>query len=180
MNKDHAMKLAESAEFSHWGIFPTDKLRFLPEVRGMCAADLCHQYGKSWSCPPGCGTLEEIREKTLAYDYGLLLQTTAQMEDEFDVEAMMEAEKLHKERFESLCRTLAETDNEPFLPMGAGSCEICPSCTYPDSPCRFPDRMTVSMEAYGLVVSNVCELAGVPYYYGPLTITYTCCILFQN
>ena len=34
-------------------------LKFLPEVRDMCAADRCRHYNKSWACPPACGTLEE-------------------------------------------------------------------------------------------------------------------------
>ena len=33
------------------------------------------------------------------------------------------------------------------------------------------------MEAYGLVVSQVCQDSGLPYYYGPRTITYTACVL---
>ena len=29
------------------------------EVRDMCAEDKCHAYGKNWTCPPNCGTVEE-------------------------------------------------------------------------------------------------------------------------
>ena len=35
------------------------------------------------------------------------------------------------------------------------------------------------MEAYGLVVSQVCQDSGLPYYYGPQTITYTACVLID-
>jgi hypothetical protein len=35
------------------------------------------------------------------------------------------------------------------------------------------------MEAYGLLVSDVCQKAGLPYYYGKQTITYTSCILLE-
>jgi len=37
--------------------------------------------------------------------------------------------------------------------------------------------MTSSMEAMGLLVSEVCEAAGLPYYYGPNTLTYTGAVL---
>ena len=38
-------------------------LKSLPEVRDMCAVNTCGQYGKRWSCPPGCGEISEcLRE----------------------------------------------------------------------------------------------------------------------
>ncbi len=178
MTREKAIQLAEEAGFSHWGIFPADKLRYLKEVRDMCAADRCQMYDRCWSCPPACGTLDEIREKTKEYDWGLLVQSTGQMEDDFDVEMMMETEELQKEHLKDLCERIGT--GEKMLPMASGACTICKECTYPDAPCRFPERMHSSMEAYGLVVSEVCQLANVPYYYGPLTITYTSCILFPE
>ena len=36
-----------------------------------------------------------------------------------------------------------------------------------------------SMEAYGLMVADVCALAGLKYYYGPNSISYTSCILIN-
>ena len=65
------------------------------------------------------------------------------------------------------------------LGMGAGTCRRCKSCTYPDAPCRFPEDSYSSMEAYGLWVSKVCELSGIPYNYGPNTIAYTSCFLLK-
>jgi hypothetical protein len=34
------------------------------------------------------------------------------------------------------------------------------------------------MEAYGMVVSDVCRDSGIPYYYGSGTLTYVGCVLF--
>ena len=177
MTKEDAARLAEETGFSHWGFFPADGLRFLPEVRDMCSANRCNRYDKCWSCPPGCGTLEESKDKASKYSWGILLQTTAELEDEYDGEAMMEADEIQKKRLEAFCTKIA--GKEDMLPMGSGSCTICGTCSYPDAPCRFPERMITSMEAYGLVVSDVCQLADTPYYYGPLTITYSSCVLFK-
>ena len=44
----------------HVGPLPVQALECLPEVREMCAADRCHAYGRRWTCPPGCGTLEDL------------------------------------------------------------------------------------------------------------------------
>ena len=40
----------------------TGKIKLLPEVRQMCSTDKCHMYGRNWSCPPACGTLEKISQ----------------------------------------------------------------------------------------------------------------------
>ena len=170
--------MAEKIGFSHAGELNVKALRFLPEVRAMCAADRCFNYGKSWTCPPHCGTLEEISERARSYRRGILVQSTGVMEDDFDVECMMETEQQQKERF----ALLTEQVRKQFpncLPMAAGACTVCKECTCPDEPCRFPTRAIPSMEAYGLVVSDACESSGMPYYYGPQTITYTSCILID-
>ena len=177
MTREQAEKLAAEAGFDHWGFFPVDALRFLPEVRAACEQNKCGAYGKSWACPPVCGSLPECEARAREYAWGVLLQTTGQMEDDFDVEVMFEAERIQKERFRAFCDALER--GEKALPLGAGTCRLCAKCAYPDEPCRFPDRMHPSMEAFGLQVTDVCKAAGIPYYYGPRTITYSCCVLFR-
>lgn len=154
------------------------KLAFLPEVREMCASDRCHMYGKCWTCPPGCGTLEEIRKKALTYRRGILLQSTGCLEDEFDAETMQQTEARHKQRFRAFAEQLRQWA-PGCMPMGSGPCEICSSCTYPDQPCRFPQKAVPSMEACGLLVSEVCQSSGLGYYYGPKTMTYSSCALID-
>ena len=178
MTQDCALEMARAAGFSHWGIFPVSEMKFLPEVRAACEVNKCGRYDRSWSCPPACGDLGECAERAAAFDWGILLQTTAEMEDDFDVETMFDAERLQKERFDAFCGSIGK--EESCLPLGAGSCTLCGECSYPDAPCRFPDRMHASMEAFGLLVTDVCKAADTPYYYGPRTITYTCCVLFEN
>ena len=153
-------------------------LQFLPEIRAMCAADRCHSYGRSWSCPPACGTLEELREKTARYSRGILLQTVGSREDSFDYKSMIAVGKANREHFDNFVAELRKR-NADFFPMSAGACTRCKPCTYPDKPCRFPDRCFPSMEACGLFVSKVCEDNGLPYYYGEEKISYTCLILYE-
>lgn len=170
------VKLALDVGFSHAVLLDASTLRALPEVRDMCVSDRCRRYGKSWSCPPACGSIEETAARMAAYSGGVLVQTTAQLEDDFDAESMAAAQKLHKEHFFTLARQVRLL-HPGCLPLTAGSCTICRTCTYPDRPCRFPGKMLSSMEAYGLLVSQVCKDAGLPYYYGPKTLTYSSCIL---
>ena len=66
------------------------------------------------------------------------------------------------------------------LPLTAGSCTLCARCTYPDRPCRYPTKRLSSMEAYGLFVSDICTRSGLAYNYGPRTMTYTSCVLYNK
>ena len=169
---------ALDAGFSQAGELNVKALVFMPEVRDMCSVDRCHQYGKNWRCPPGCGSLEEAAERAAQYSYGLLVQTIGKMEDDFDYETIQATSEKHKASFAALVKQLKARYSD-ILPMGAGTCNLCKSCTYPDAPCRFPEDSISSMEAYGLWVSKVCELSGVPYNNGKQTITYTSCYLLK-
>lgn len=169
--------LAKESGFTAWAQLNPETITLMPEVREMCAVNTCGKYGKCWSCPPGCGTLEECEERLRKYSGGILVQTTGDMEDAFDFEAVMEIEKQHKENFkrmyDALCRQGAEV-----LALGTGCCTQCASCTYPDQPCRFPEKMISSMEAYGMLVLEVCKANGLQYYYGSNKMCYTGCFLF--
>ncbi len=90
MTKETAAALAEEIGFKGRGIFETKDLNFLKEVRDMCKANKCGNYGRLWTCPPACGTLADSRKKAKQFKWGIVLQTTAQMEDEFDGEAIEE------------------------------------------------------------------------------------------
>ena len=134
---------------------------------------------KNWSCPPGCGTLEECEARVRQYTHGILVQTVGNLEDSMDVETMMETEAEHKKHFFALEEQL-RAKYPTMLPIGAGCCTRCKECTYPDNPCRFPDKTFASMEAYGMLVTQVCQDNNLTYYYGPCTITYTSCFFNWN
>lgn len=146
------------------------------EVRGMC--EKCNLYNTSWACPPACGDLDSCRKKLSKYRYGVLVQTIGQLEDALDGESMMEAEERHRESFAKMYERL-RVEYPNMLALGAGGCRLCKKCTYPDEPCRFPEKMTSSMEGYGMLVTQVCTAAGLRYYYGPMTIAYCGCFLLE-
>ena len=56
---------------------PVDPAALKPnaEVRAMCAADKCHAYGKNWTCPPECGSLETCTARIGAKTKGILVQS---------------------------------------------------------------------------------------------------------
>ena len=155
-------------------------LKFLPEVRDMCAADKCRHYNRSWACPPACGTLEEWAEKAGRFSKGILLQTVGDIEDTLDFEAIMDIAKTNAENFIRFTDVILDEDHLDCLPLAVGGCTRCKKCTYPDAPCRFPDRCFSSMEATGLLVNQVCVDNGVPYNYGKGKMAYTSCLLYNE
>ena len=168
---------AEESGFTHCARLDISTLEFLQDVRDMCNEKQCNNYNKSWSCPPACASLEEMRERVKSYSDGLLVQTVGDLEDSYDWEGIMDAGARHKANFGKLWDELAKTYPSVFA-MGAGTCMICESCTYPGEPCRFPDRMSASMEACGLFVSKVCTDNNLKYNYGQDKIAFTSCFLF--
>lgn len=170
--------MAEEAGFTHSAPLDVSTLELRDEVRAMCSANTCRAYGKNWSCPPACGELEDLRQRFAQYSRGILVQTVGEVEDSMDFEGMMEAEAAHKEHFMTLYDRLLETW-PGLLALGAGTCTRCRECTYPDAPCRFPEKRVSSMEACGLVVMDTCKANGLGYYYGPQSIAYTSCFLLE-
>lgn len=156
----------------------TAPLAFLPAVRAMCADNRCGQYGANWACPPACGTVEECEARVRKYQMGIVMESVGLLEDSFDVEGMEAAAAVHKRRFETLVQTWRR-QYPGLLALGAGGCGRCEACAYPDAPCRFPDAPHGSMEGYGLMVSDVCNLCGLPYNNGKDTVTYIACVFYK-
>ena len=178
MDYEKVKAIATELGFTHVGELDCDTIHLLPEVRKMCEDNTCGMCGKCWSCPPGCGTLEECEARVRAFKHGILVQTVGELEDSMDVEAMMDTEAAHKEHFMAVRAKLQELYPN-MLALGAGACTICKVCSYPDAPCRFPEKAVSSMESYGMLVNQVCTDNGMKYYYGPCTIAYTSCFLLD-
>lgn len=171
-------KLALDSGFTHAVPLDTTTISLKQEVRDMCKNG-CQQYARRWSCPPGCGSLNELREMICHYKKGILVQTVTELEDEFDWDGMIKAQNRHQEHFHLFLEKLCAFNPE-FLPLGTDCCMICKTCSYPDAPCRFPQKKISSMEACGMVVSEVCRQNRLKYYYGPNTIAYVACVLVKG
>ncbi|MDR2516495.1 MAG: DUF2284 domain-containing protein [Spirochaetaceae bacterium] len=170
-------KIAEECGFSHIGNLQVDTIKLRVEARDGCAVNKCGRFGTSWSCPPGCGTLEECEAKIRAYKRGLLLQSTGELEDPMDSETMMGTAFEHGKRFDEFRKKVHEKAKGAFLIDGV--CHQCEKCTYPGEPCRFPDKTSYSLEGLGMIVSELCKDNNMLYYYGPNTITYTGAVLLD-
>ncbi len=167
---------AKALGFSAAAAFDPAILQVSQQVREMCQVDRCRAYGKNWTCPPYCGTLEECEKKIRSYRHGILVQTVGQLSKDIDSRGYRLAEQRHLESFRAFCQVLGRTYPQALC-LGTGGCRLCKVCAFPES-CRFPEKATSSMEAYGLFVTQVCRDVGLPYHHGERTITYTACVLY--
>jgi predicted metal-binding protein len=175
---EELVKRAVELGFSHSGVLDATALELKSEVRAMCGADKCRNYGRSWTCPPACLSLEDNEKILSRYRSGILVQTTGELEDDFDWEGMTAAGERQKELFRAF-RDELSPEYPDIMALAHGPCGLCGECSYPGAPCRHPESALTSMEAFGLLVSDACSKNGLPYYYGPRTITYTGCFLLM-
>ncbi|HIS27794.1 MAG TPA: DUF2284 domain-containing protein [Candidatus Pullilachnospira intestinigallinarum] len=160
--------IALSEVFSHAGVFQygtvdTASIAFSGEVRRMCEVNTCRQYGRTWACPPGLGTLAECQKRIQSYEKMVVFSARYDLEDSFDYEGMMAG----MSAFREVCRAIHRKVQpllEHFLILSNEGCDLCSKCTYPEAPCRFPDRSHGSIEGYGILVSDLAGQAGINYY----------------
>lgn len=161
------------------GWLPTDVIRFLPEVRDMCAADKCRSFGRNWGCPPGCGDLAACEAHVKSYKQGLLFTYAAMMEDPFDYEAVQEGAERIQELGDELWKKLEASGVSRLWLLTPGGCNICKKCNYPE-PCLHPERCKSSPEGQGMWVSEICKQAGVRYNNGQNSVTYVGVAFFEE
>lgn len=150
---------------------------FDARVRDMCASNRCGLYGKTWTCPPAVGDWDDLRDECYTYAHALVYTTKHVLEDDFDFEGITAAGTHHKQLDRALDEKLCEQGIAHRL-YSAGGCSLCKTCTYPDTPCRFPDRVHRSMEACGIDVGALAKKCGLKYNNGAQTVTYFSMIVF--
>lgn len=172
-------QLLHDAGVFEYGLVEIGKINFLQAVRDMCEVNTCGKYGKLWSCPPGVGTLKECRERCRDFSQMLVFSAKYELEDSFDYEGMMAGMR----EFKHVVRTV-EAGLRPhagkLLMLSNEGCDLCGECTYPDKPCRYPERAHGTLEGYGIFVSELATLAGMRYNNGPETVTYFAGVLFDQ
>ena len=142
----------------------------------MCRADRCGQWNTSWSCPPGCGTLEQTAADIRRFDAGMLVQTTGALADDFDYAAMEDIQRRHKRSFETFARQVrlltgtACPCRREHVPCAAG----VPTRTGPAGSRSGGCHPWRPMACWW----GTCLLPGLWYNYGTGTMTYTSCVLY--
>ncbi len=161
------------------GEMEVSKIKFYPELRKACEVNTCRKYDTKWTCPPGVGTLEECKARVLKFSTMLLFSKKIELEDEFDIEGMAEGVLEFKKAVTVFEENVEELLGDRMFLTNEG-CNRCEKCTYPDSPCRFPQKIHHSISGYGFFVSELARQVGIKYNNGKNTVTYFGALLFNK
>lgn len=160
---DKLISAAMDEGFAAAAVVDTDQIVFDPSFRPYCAENLCGQYGANYSCPPDCGTPEEMKNRILAHKKALVVQTAWELESFSDTETIRKAKKEHNAAQLRLAEKMKQLGH-PGLMVGASGCALCSPCALTKGqPCAFPDRRYSCMSAYCIFVKKLAEECNMDY-----------------
>lgn len=138
------------------------ELSFKEKVRQICHQE-CPMYGKSWSCPPAVGTVEECRERCRSYEGVFLFTTIAEVTDIANLDETLQTRFDHEEITRKIGKFFRDAGREIQM-LSSESCAICESCAYCEGQlCRHPEYMIPCIESQGILVTELAERYGIPF-----------------
>lgn len=152
------------------GVVRQKDIVYYQKVRDLCSPSACRYYGKTWSCPPAVGSLEECREKVVRYEKMLLISSPFMLADMMDFSEIDHTTRDFQLITLDLLRRLRPLVDD-FYMLGNETCSLCETCTWPDAPCRHPEDFRPSIEGFGFLIKELAEIAGIPYTNGRMTST---------
>lgn len=139
-------------------ILPSAELVFDNSFRRYCEENRCGNYGANLSCPPSCGTPEQMRQTVSGKTHALVLRSEWVM-DWHDAAALRDARRSHSERAQAL-----PVPGEAVY-AGAGECTVCEVCAgRTGGSCRFPKKRYSCLSAWCVDVAALAEKCGFSYY----------------
>lgn len=160
------INLAEDAGF-HAAVISAKDIPVDGSFRKFCEDNLCGKYNANYSCPPGCGSVEEVHERLFSANKALVLQTIHEIGSYENKEAILKSKKDLNIAVLQLTDQLRKDGFNCFC-LGYGGCPLCDPCKQvAGDPCAFPEKKISCMSAYCIDVSKLAakcdmEFAWVP------------------
>lgn len=163
MTEQEMIALAAKEGFAAAAVVDTADIVFDPMFRPYCEENLCGQYAANYSCPPDCGSPEEMKQRILAHKHGLVLQTIWEISDYTDMPAIKHAKGSHNQASIRLMKQLRKEGHPGFM-VGASGCALCSPCAIrKGEPCTYPDLAFSCMSAYCIFVKKLADKCGMEY-----------------
>lgn len=153
-------------------------LEFSGRIRWICENE-CPMYGKTWACPPGVGSVEECHGKCAEFNDCLLISTITEVADIGNMYETLATRPAHEEITGQVEQMLKEEGIVPYI-LSTEACAICDHCTYPESPCRHPNKMHPCVESHGINVLPLLEELGLPFQFGENVVTWISLLFFKE
>lgn len=150
----------------------TDELVFTERVRHVCEAE-CPMYNTSWACPPAVGTVEECRQRCLAFPSVLVISTITEVNDIASIEETLACRAPHEAITHQVADLVRDWSGHEVMALSTESCAVCKKCAWPDAPCRHPERMYPCVESYGILATALADRLDMSFFNGNLVTWYS-------
>lgn len=147
-----------------YAFLPTDELVFTDRVRYICQQE-CPMYNKSWACPPAVGTVTECEARCRQYPNFLLISTITEISDIANIQEALDTRADHEAITREVRDLMLEEGADVYV-LSTEACAACEHCSWPDAPCRHPDRMFPCVESHGILVTDLAEKRGLDFLVG--------------
>jgi predicted metal-binding protein len=146
-------------------IVSTDELVFNDGFRAICADNTCGNYNANYSCPPYCGTPEQMKQKALSYKKALVVQTSWQVWDCMNMQEVKPKKHSHNVLSFKIIDVLKALGLDVDAMM-AGPCSQCEKeCMMPKGkPCVLDYKIYSCASAYCLNVAQLCDTVCMDYF----------------
>lgn len=178
MNQAEIESLFAEYPIYQYAFLKPQEIPFSEKVRFICKEE-CERYGKSWSCPPAVGTVEECQKRCMKYDHVLLFSTVAEAGDTYDFQSRLDTKKEH-EFYTTELESKLRAAGMDVLTLSSDSCAICESCAYDAAPCRHREQMHPCIESYGIILTPLLEKLEMDYFLSEQHILWFSIILFNH
>ncbi len=131
----------------NWALVPKDQVPVdRPTTTQACRN--CPHYTRNWACPPYAPNFAQI-----AADHLLVIHLRLQVPNP---KLRPQCERMVGETATQTVRALAQ--HLQAIPLGWGQCTTCPTCSCPHEPCPYPQRRLYSLEATGVLVTELVHM----------------------
>lgn len=161
MTDKEILELVSDSGFTKVALIDTADIVFYAPYRKACEANYCGNYNCSHSCPPQCGSPEEMEAKVMSHKKALVMQLVAEFKDSGDYMASRDA---HSKLAVKLIEKLNANGVTGGLRVGSSGCDLCEECAFKcGKPCIYPDKMYSCLSAYCIDVQKLAEKCGMSF-----------------
>lgn len=154
---------AKTAGFTEASYFDPQKLSFddAETLRDACKANDCGFYGRYWTCPPGVGSIEKVKNKILSYHHGLVLQMlTEAISLTFQPELFSEVSTTFNDMTKLVKAKIEEEVGVDVFMLGMSACRLCEECAYPKAACCCLKEMVPCISGHCVNVYRLWDSTG--------------------
>ena len=166
MQDADVLKLAEQMGFQASFVDTADVVQER-SFRKFCEDNLCGKYNANYSCPPDCGTVEQVQQRLRAGRRALVLQTIWHIGSYENKQGILDSKKNHNAAILRFTDALRKAGLDGFC-LGYGGCTLCDPCKRVENlPCAHPDKKISCMSAYCVDVAKLADKCGLEFAWVP-------------